>query len=207
MLSNPTISTTDGQPAVIEVGKDIPVETDSTIIQDGKTIVSTQKGYKRVGISLQITPYINNNNDEITLAIHTILSEAGEEKSIGSKSCLPEIYVREADSIVRIAHGEEVVLGGLIQRQRNTIIKKIPLLGELPVIGPLFSSQGNAILENELIIVIVPYIVDLLPTRKDKYEPFYDILDREYIDVETIYTPRWIDREKYQTEKKEEIKK
>lgn len=217
LLNNPTISTIDGHPALIQVGKEIPIRTSTTSVNEGTLFSESQVDYRHVGMSLYVVPRVDERRGEISLLIHPVLSELEEEfkkhYKTGKKGGLlgiidtvlgtgggstesdgggyPNIIVRETNSIVRLKSGEEVVLGGLIRREKKTRVKKMPLLGDLPVLGNVFSRRADYIDEQELLIILVPFLVDELPSDSEIESPLYNLLYRNFHEIDDRNRHHW----------------
>ncbi len=210
ILNNPTITTLDGQPAVIRVGKEIPMASSNTTVNNGSVVSTSQVDYKHIGMTLYLVPRVDMKTREISLMIHPILSEieqefrenykdsenhgiiqmfnsllgtGGNSKKYGNPNYYPNIVVRETNSMVRLKDGEEVVIGGLIRRDNKTRVKRVPLLSEIPLVGELFRHTQDYVDEQELIIILVPYIVDELTDDKQIKTPEYDLLHKNYDDI------------------------
>ncbi len=217
ILNNPTIATVDGQPAMIRVGKEIPLERTTMVSKEGVAVTSKETDYKHIGMSLYVLPRVHSNGKDISLLIHPELSEmesdfklhfketppmglmdmvdsiAGTEYGANAQGATtmldgalpqsPNIIVRESNSIVQVANGEEVIIGGLIRRDNKTRVKKMPLLGDMPLIGNLFRRQSDYVDEQELIIIMVPFVMDKLPGDEKIGAPVFDMIYKNYSDI------------------------
>lgn len=168
-LARPRILTLNNETAEIGVTKDTIVSVKSTRTTDasGNPIVDTE--YERatslaltpegIGIFLRVTPQINLDSNEITMVINPKTSSATQSESVADEVALdPE--VRSTKSIVKIKDGETVVLGGLIHHEKSVIKRKVPLLGDIPLLGALFRHKStDKNLERELLVFITPHIV------------------------------------------------
>ncbi len=134
------------------VGDKVPYKI-TTVSAEGST---ESTGYIDVGIKLLVTPIVNPDN-KITLKVHPEVSFVKEFREEG-----PWVSTREADTEVLIRSGETIVIGGLIKEEESEAMSKIPLLGDLPVLGYLFSRKENRKDKTELIVFITP---TLLPSR------------------------------------------
>lgn len=235
ILNNPTITTLDGQPAVIRVGKEIPMASSNTTVNEGSVVSTSQVDYRHVGMTLHLLPRVQPKTGEISLMIHPILSEiekefrehykesenhgiiqlfnsilgtGGSPSRYGDPSYYPNIVVRETNSMVRLKDGEEVVIGGLIRRENKTRVKRVPLLSEIPLAGELFRHTHEYVDEQELIIILVPYIVDELEDDESLKTPGYDLLYRNYDDInEDPDYRRWWWGHRYEMDRSEDSEK
>ncbi|MGQ9729875.1 MAG: type II secretion system protein GspD [Candidatus Zipacnadales bacterium] len=108
-----------------------------------------------VGVTLNISAW-TGGNDEITM---TVTSEVSNIQELDPQTGLPLLSQRNASTTVRARNGETIVLGGLLQRQNYTTKRKIPVLGDLPILGALFRSTDVTQTESELVILITPTIL------------------------------------------------
>ncbi|MDQ8203036.1 hypothetical protein [Pelagicoccus sp. SDUM812003] len=163
VLSKPKLRTLNNQPAVIRVGQDIPIFRQTVTQSPGNPpILTTQEEIENitVGTVLSITPQISSNG-MITLDISPAVSRLiRNEVSAVTGATAPVIDVRQASSIVRIRDGSTVVLGGLVQTQSAKTDRKIPFLGDIPVLGRAFKGTRETSVNNELVIILTPRISD-----------------------------------------------
>lgn len=152
VLSNPKIITVSNREAKILVGDKVPYKI-TTVSAEGQT---ESTGYIDVGIKLLVIPIVNPDN-KITLKVHPEVSFVKEFREEG-----PWVSTREADTEVLVRSGETIVIGGLIKEEETEAMSKIPLLGDLPVLGYLFSRKESRKEKTELIVFITP---TLLPLR------------------------------------------
>lgn len=148
ILSNPKVLTLDGKEARIETGKQIPIiKTDP----DGGTSVE----YKKVGLTLTITPYLSTDGS-ITLDTFITINSLGAEVYQG----YPVINSREEKVIIRTNLDDTVVIGGLITSEEIKSTTKIPLLGNIPIFGELFKFTKTRNEKTEIIILITAHLLD-----------------------------------------------
>ena len=151
VLSRPNVTTIQGKEAIINVGQSIPVPTESTT----NSTTTTSFQYRDVGIILKYTPRINFDGT-ITATIHTEVStpEYVDEMNVY------KFNTRSADTTVTVKDGEAMVIGGLIGAEESKQISKIPILGDLPILGALFRNHRNSKSESELIIFLTAHVLD-----------------------------------------------
>ncbi|WP_369855212.1 pilus (MSHA type) biogenesis protein MshL [Candidatus Thalassolituus haligoni] len=170
VLSSPRIATVNNQKAVIKVGSDEFFVTEVSTTTTTSTTGSTQSPDIELtpffsGIALDVTPQISNGQ-EVILHVHPTVTEVEERVKtieLGSEEFnLPLAYstVRETDSIIRAQSGQVVVIGGLMQNRKVTTEARVPLLGDIPLLGWLFRQQRQESVQSELVILIQPHIVD-----------------------------------------------
>jgi len=176
VLSSPRVSTVNNQKAVIKVGSDEFFVTDvSTTTVTGTSTATTPDVTLTPffsGISLDVTPQINRRG-EIVLHIHPVVSEIEDQKktlTLGQDEfTLPLALstVRESDSIVRTQDQQVVVIGGLMQNRVQTRVNSTPLLGDIPLLGGLFSQVREATVKSELVILLKANLVDRNLNRQE----------------------------------------
>jgi type IV pilus assembly protein PilQ len=158
ILARPRIMTLNNETAEIKITTNEAVGQ-ITATQGQGTASTTTTSAERVetGVSLRVTPQINSDNGEITIFIHPNVKDT-TASTFNSSFKDPE--ERSTKSTVRIKDGETVVLGGLIRRDRSETLTKLPILGDIPIIGVMFRHKNkDRDRERELLVFITPHIV------------------------------------------------
>ena len=151
VLADPRITTISGRTATIRAGDNIAILT--TTGGGTGTVATTQLQTFQTGVTLDITPVVNAGNF-ITVALHpTVNSLAGIANGI------PQIATRDTQTTVAMREDETLVIGGLIQDTTTRFETKVPLLGDLPLIGRVFRNDTLNRSRNELIIAVTPHII------------------------------------------------
>jgi general secretion pathway protein D len=184
ILSTPQIVTIDNHEATINIGEQIPFLTSSRYDESGTIPINTYD-YKDVGISLKITPHINKSG-YITLDIKQEVKKIVEGTSAFEN---PSVYNREINSRVTVKNERTIVLGGLIRDDMVTIEQKVPLLGDIPLLGLLFRKRTKQRLRTNLLIFITPHILTA---------------DTE---IETVTEQKRIDQETFENMEKDKKRK
>ena len=164
VLSTPVIQTLDNQEASILVGSSVPVPV-STVSSLVSTTGTNSSGgslnasieYKDVAIELKVTPRINPGG-YVRMDIEQKVNDLGPYQNISGTSA-PTIEKREAKSSVAVQDRSTIALGGLIKETKTVTNTKVPILGDIPLIGQLFKSQTNNKTRTELIIFIRPTVM------------------------------------------------
>ncbi len=153
ILSTPHVMAANNQTALIRVGEEIPVLTQTRNIQGGETIRSFD--FKQVAIELEVTPRISPDRD-VYLKVHPLV-----KKILGYNAELnaPILATREAQTAVQVKDGETIVIGGLMKDDRTVSNSKIPILGDIPVLGWFFRKHGNTREKTELLVFITPRVI------------------------------------------------
>ena len=173
VLSNPRVNIMNGQTSLLSVGRNVNfisrVETTTTTAATGvlpTTTFTVETSGILSGIMIGIVPYISDTG-EITMAITPIVSDLIrlEDKTLGKvgeniiQISLPTVDLRELSTTVRVKDGEMVIIGGLMQKKEVSEDSKVPLLGDIPLIGYLFRSRKRLDEKTELVIMLKPTIV------------------------------------------------
>jgi type II secretory pathway component GspD/PulD (secretin) len=163
VISKPRIRTLNNQTALIKVGTETPFFSQTFQANQSQSGNQTFSGDQittiTVGTILSITPQISDN-DWIALDISPVLSSlVGTETSPSKTATAPVLDTKQASTLVRVRDGVTVVLGGLIQSEHAKNDKKVPLLGDIPGLGKLFSGTFRFKQKKELVIFVTPYIV------------------------------------------------
>lgn len=158
IVSEPSILAINNKESSIYVGETISVKTSSSV-SDGGT---ESENFKRedVGLTLTVKPRISNDN-KVTLEIHTVLEDV---KSTDTTSGNADTTKKEVKTTAIVNNGESVILGGLIEDKEESTINKIPVLGDVPLLGRLFTHDKTDIRKRSLVIIVTPYII---PESKD----------------------------------------
>jgi len=157
VLSRPQILTADNQTGEINVGQRVPFITNSRVTDEGSVFNTIQ--YENVGIILQTTPRINPDGD-IKLEVNAEISSISDSDSVEISEGVNAIVVnnRSATTTVTVRNGHTIVIGGLITSQDNNTERKVPFIGDLPIIGELFKTTTVTKERRELLIVLTPYV-------------------------------------------------
>jgi general secretion pathway protein D len=156
ILSRPYILASDNQEASITVGSEVPFIRNTRITDNGDTINTIQ--YDDVGILLTVTPHINDSGLVTMDVAPEISAISGDTVPISETVDAPVIEKRSASTRVAIPTGKTIVIGGLMQDQKTATISKVPILGDIPLIGLLFQRQQNEKRKTELLIFLTPHI-------------------------------------------------
>jgi type IV pilus assembly protein PilQ len=148
IISNPRITTADNQEARIMVGKEIPL-----IVSDEAGNPITE--LKKIGVILQVVPHVNADGT-ITMDLHPELSDLAQQATVQGGVI---ITLQEADTRVVVRDGETAVIGGLISDTETIYKTGIPVLKDMPVLGPLFRNESKTKGKRELIIFVTPKVV------------------------------------------------
>jgi general secretion pathway protein D len=159
ILSTPRLTVLDNKEATIQVGQDVPTVTGEATASDISTTTTTPSvlrsiQYRNTGIILRVKPTINTEG-LVTLDISQEVSTPGADGAGGS----PIFLMRKINTSVVVANGQTIALGGLMQENDSTSEQKVPLLGDIPLIGNLFKYSSKKKEKTELLVLVTPTIL------------------------------------------------
>jgi general secretion pathway protein D len=173
--SKPRIMVKSGGEATIEVGDEISVQTSSTLSDGGNA--QAQFSYRKTGVLLSVKPTVHASGF-VDIEISQELSAA----VAGADAANPDIRNRSLSTTVTLRDGGSVLLGGLISSTTDSTNKSVPILGKLPLIGKLFSTDSDSQNRTELMIMVIPYILN----SPDEAEQLTDELQKARIDKYSV---------------------
>ncbi len=159
VLSRPYILTSDNQLASILIGQSVPFITNSRTTELGGTINTIQ--YDDVGIMLQVLPHINGDGPDAVVIMDVapeISALTGTSVPISETVNAPVFARRNAFSRVAIRNGQTIVIGGLMEDRKTETISKVPLLGDIPILGHAFKRTQSTKAKTELLIFLTPQV-------------------------------------------------
>ena len=159
LLASPRIRTRNKEKARILIGDKVPVITNTvTPVSSGSSVVTGSVQYLDVGIKLEVEPQVYFDN-EVGIKLNLEVSNIVKEISGPQGSLAYQIGTRNATTTLRLRDGETQILGGLISDFDRNTASKVPGLGQLPVLGRLFSNHAGNSIKTEIILSITPRIV------------------------------------------------
>ena len=157
VLSRPAIMVQDNQEAAITIGERVP--TVQNVVVSAAGVVTPSVSYEDVGVILKVTPIVNPDG-YVSMEIAPEISSIGTSSiSIGSGVTLPTFTERSAETTVTVKDGETIIIGGLITSRENQSENKVPLLGDVPMLGNLFRAKVDTSTRTELLFVLTPRVV------------------------------------------------
>ncbi len=169
ILARPTLRVSHKQKATILIGERIPLRSNRRTESDGTVTYDYQ--YQDVGIKLVATPSVNRK-DEILMTLNLELSSLGN--NVGTVDD-PQyaINTRSADTVLNVKDGNTVIIGGLTKKEDRYALKKVPLLGDVPIIKKLFTNNNTEDSGTDLLITITPVIISSAPIPDEKSSTFW----------------------------------
>lgn len=166
ILSRPSILARNNQPASINLGQQVPLITNTRFDNFGNQINTVS--YEDVGINLNVTPFITDDN-LVEMVVTPEISQltdrsqwvpiSGSGTNGATSVSAPVINSRSADTVVVVPDGQTVVIGGLMQNTKLDSTSKVPILGDIPLLGLLFKHKVTSDAKTELMIFMTPHIV------------------------------------------------
>ena len=173
VLSNPKVRVKNREKTKFNVGSRVPITTTSTNGTVGGLNVNVQ--YVDVGVKVNAEPTIQLNN-EITIKLSLEVSNILSKETVGGKDSLTTVVTigtRNVDTVLNLKDGETSIIGGLLEDSVNKSKQKIWLIGDIPVIGPMLSSNNDSKTKGELILAITPRIVRSLMVPDSDVSSFW----------------------------------
>lgn len=161
IISAPQVLTLDNQEAEINVGQDIPVRTAQRTSGGGDSLVTVdQYEYRPVGIKLKFTPSISKNKEGeklITLKLYQEVKAIAGATS--DTTANPRFTKKDIKTVIKTRNRQTIVIGGLVSTDQTESVRKIPLLGDIPVLGYLFKRTSTVMTKTNLLVFITPHIL------------------------------------------------
>ena len=169
ILSRPSVLTLNNRQSTIRVGQDIPIATSTSGITNADALTFNFV-YLPTGIMLNIRPRISADGSEVSMLIDTIVSSRAPGADLEIRAIeddgtpgivlasAPTINSRRVQTYGRIPNDTPFIIGGLVNKEHHTTQDKVPLLGDLPLIGGLFQSERITSTRTEVIIVLTPHV-------------------------------------------------
>jgi len=180
--ARPKVVTVDGRQAIITIGRQVPVVQET---QSGSERSTFDITFVPVGITLNIKPRVGRSGEEVQMQVDAVVSNVETLNNVVSELSLvaPELNTREVSTLVRIPNHQSLILGGLISTELETREYRVPILGDLPLIGPMFRRTREIRDRTEIIIVITPHVAEEQTPRE------YTAADNPYRIVDPYLVP------------------
>jgi len=177
-LANPRVRVMSNKQAKFLIGEKIPVQT-STIQSTTVGQVTSQFEYKDVGIKLNIEPTVHLSNT-VTLKLGMEVSNLEDAINFGSGQQAYKFGTRNTDTVINLRDGETVIIGGLIKDEERKSRNKIPILGDIPILGKLFSSTSDGTIKTDILMSITPNIVRTMELPDKDIQNFWSGTEEAY---------------------------
>jgi type II secretion system protein D len=157
ILSRPSILVQDNQDAEITIGERVPTVQDVVVSGDG--VVTPSVTYEKVGVILKVTPIVNPDGF-VSMEIEPEISAIGTSSvTVSSGVSLPTFTERSAKTSVTVKDNETIIIGGLITSRDRDSENKVPLAGDVPILGNLFRATVRQNTKTELLMVLTPHVI------------------------------------------------
>ena len=158
-LAHPKIMTLNNETAEIRIVTDEAIALNQTQTSaEGSATTSLEAERVETGVFLRVTPQINSNNNEITMAIEPKVVQAKDGDTFSGQT-VKDPETRGTKSILRVKDGDTVVIGGLIRNEDSQTVTKVPGLSSIPILGTAFRHKSKSEEQRELIVFITPHIM------------------------------------------------
>jgi general secretion pathway protein D len=179
-LANPRVRVLNNKKATFHVGERIPIQTSvaQTTAVAGYLPTSTFD-YKDVGIKLNIEPTVHLNNT-VTLKMKLEISTLEDPLSFGNGQIQYKFGTRTTETMINLRDGETVIIGGLIKDEERKSRLKIPILGDIPILGKLFASADDGTIKTDILMSITPNIVRGMELPDKDSQEFWSGTELDY---------------------------
>ncbi len=192
VLSRPKLVVKNGEEASFLVGGQLPISTQTITTEITRTITTQEVTYQTYGVSLTITPTIRKGKIDLTLSVD--VTDIDASNSSGGNVAFT---TRSANTVLYLENGQTIVMAGLIKQNQGQTVRKLPFLGEIPVVGLLF--RNKSVTPNTSTEMVVSLTTTILAQKKEVTE--------EQKEEEAVEQPVTQSSEKFSQEKKEELVK
>ena len=159
LLSSPRITALNNQEAKILVGTSQPYATNTVTQGTSTTTTATNLTFIDVGVKLYVTPTINKDG-YVTMKIKPEVSAVDGTYTYGTpETKVPIVSTTQAETSVTVKDGTTIIIAGLIKDERMSVVEKLPLLGDIPIIGEAFKRTVDSVTKQELVVFITPHII------------------------------------------------
>ncbi|MEP7132289.1 MAG: secretin N-terminal domain-containing protein, partial [Acidobacteriota bacterium] len=171
LLAKPQLRISEGQKAQLVIGDKVPIPTTSFNTSNtigGSIVPITSFQYQDVGIKIEVEPRVHHNK-EVTLKLVLEVSQLGESNAAGQ----PIIGTRTISSNIRLRDGETNFLAGLFRTDKTGANTTVPFLGDIPILGRLFSNKKRVGTTTDLVLTLTPHIIRIPDVTEDDLVPVY----------------------------------
>ena len=199
ILSTPHIIASDNTPAEIKVQLNTSLQPNApqTSLLPNGTVApnvgsSVANNFRPIGPRIKVTPHLNDS-DEVRLDVDEAISDIQSAPSATDTFGTISYLERTATTTLTVKDGETIVIGGLVRNRVSRSEKKVPFLGDIPLLGALFRTRGDTTEKSNLILILTPHIIrdsnDLRRIFERKMQERQELMDRESIFKEDKWAP------------------
>ncbi|HSO06744.1 MAG TPA: secretin and TonB N-terminal domain-containing protein, partial [Pelomicrobium sp.] len=172
LLARPQVRVRNREKAKVHIGDRVPVISAVVTPSTGTPVVTDQVQYIDVGIKLDLEPAVHLNTD-VGLRIGLEVSTFQRLPPTANGTSVIQVSTRNATTVLRLKEGETSILAGLIQNLQTTTVQKVPFIGDVPVVGRLFSNTADDNRQTEIVFLITPRVVRNVEPPDVKYAEFW----------------------------------
>ena len=176
LLARPQLRISEGQKAQLVIGDRVPIPTTTFQQFTGGTAGSfnpvTSFQYQDVGIKIEVEPRVHHNK-EVTLKLTIEVSNLNGFVEVNAGQRQPIIGTRTIASSIRLKDGETNLLAGLFRTDKSNTTNSVPFLGDIPILGRLFSKKATTAAQTDLVLTLTPHIIRIPDVTAEDLEPFY----------------------------------
>ncbi|MBE0537648.1 MAG: hypothetical protein IH624_18435 [Phycisphaerae bacterium] len=187
ILASPTVMVLSGQQAMIQTVEEIPYQEQSDTSAGG-SLTSTQ--FKEVGVTLTVLAHITDDG-QIKITVEPEQSVNTGVFGQSNQNSVPIVDTRRAKTTLLMNDGQVVVMGGLRSKKQRNQIDKVPLLGDLPLVGFLFSNDSITVENSELVVFLSPHIYSGGPLSDEQMKKFNELKEREHLQFPKFTRPEY----------------
>jgi general secretion pathway protein D len=187
VLSRPSILVRNNETAIITIGQEVPFVRNTRISDNGQ--ITNTVEYEDIGIILEVTPHITQDGLVEMQVLPEISTITGDTVPISENINAPVFAKRSAETFVVVPDGQTVVIGGLMEDQMIESTKKVPILGDIPLLGMAFRHKTKTKAKTELLIFLTPTVAmrtgqlaGMTMTEKNKTELVPKVFESEQLD-------------------------
>ncbi len=175
ILAKPQVRVSSSEKASILIGEKVPLRSNRKVQTDGTTTYDFL--YQDVGVKLVVEPVINMYG-QVTLSLGIEISALGN--NVGTTTD-PQyaIKTRSTNTVLTINDGDSVIIGGLIEDEDRSTVQKIPMLGDIPAMGRLFSSENSEVIKTDILMTITPVIIRAQDVPEKDVSEFWSGSEKE----------------------------
>jgi general secretion pathway protein D len=175
LLAKPQLRISEGQKAQLVIGDKVPIPTttfNTANTVGGSIVPITSFQYQDVGIKIEVEPRVHHNK-EVTLKLTLEVSQLGETVTFTAGQSQPTIGTRTISSNIRLRDGETNFLAGLFRTDKTRGTTTVPFLGDIPILGRLFSDKTRGQKTTDLVLTLTPHIIRIPDVTDEDLMPVY----------------------------------
>jgi hypothetical protein len=175
LLARPQLRISEGQKAQLVIGDRVPIPTtqfNTSNVVGGSIVPITSFQYQDVGIKIEVEPRVHHNK-EVTLKLTIEVSNLNGFVEVVSGQRQPIIGTRTISSSIRLKDGETNFLAGLFRTDKSNTTNSVPFLGDIPILGRLFSKKATTDTSTDLVLTLTPHILRIPDVTAEDLEPVY----------------------------------